>query len=250
MNASATVQPAGPDTPARALGIGAALTVLASPGRVFARVEDTGAYGWLLAALLIFVALIGFVEVKTGLIDRSVDQQTESALATLEREQGHLLDRIELRDRMDGIRKSGEFTKLLSRLGVVVFSPSYLLASFLLLASILYAVVALTGRKPEYHTLMAICVFAGVVELLGALVRLGMVLAYRTTYVDTSLGMLAPAGASTPLSAIDPFRLWFWVLVGIGLTVTRQLSRRMAIVSCVALAMVAAGVRVALSFAS
>lgn len=232
----------------RRMGAGAALRVIASPGRVFARVEDTGAYGGLLAAMLVFVALIGFVEVKSGLIDRSVDQRTEVALATLEREQAHLVDRIELRDRMEDLRKSGEFTKLLARLGVVVLAPTYFLASFLIISAILYAIVALTGRKPEYHTLMTVCVFAGVVEWLSALVRLGMVLTYRTTFVDTSLGMLAPVGAPTLLSAVDPFRIWFWVLVGIGLTVTRQLGRRSAVLSCVCLATVAAAARAAMSY--
>lgn len=227
-----------------------ALLVFTSPRALFARVEDTGAYGWALVVLIGLVLLLGYLEVQTGLIDRVVDQQTEQALASLEESQAHLVDRVELRERMDGIRKTGEFNKLLQRLGVVVFTPASLLASFLLIASILYAIVALTGRKPEYHTLMSVCVYAGFIELVGYMVRLAMVICYRTTEVDTSLSMLAPPGQPSPLVAVDPFRIWFWILVAMGLIVTGQLSRRMAIVSCALMGLLAAGVRVGVAFAA
>jgi len=232
----------------RTLGVRHALLVYTTPVALFSRVEDTGAYGWALATLLVLVVILGYAEMQTGLIDRGVDQQTEAALAKLEESQGHLVDRIELRDRMDDIRKTSEFNKLLARLGVVVFTPMYLLASCLLIASILYALVALTGRKPEYHTLMSICVYSSFIILAGHIVRFAMIMYYRTTDVDTSLEMLVAPGTRSPLSAIDPFRVWFWVLVAMGLVVTRQLGRRMAIVSCVLLGLLAAGARVAMVY--
>ena len=52
------------------------------------------------------------------------------------------------------------------------------------------------------------------------------------------------------LSGVDPFRIWFWVLVAIGLTVTQQLSRRMAIVCSTVLGLVGIGVHAGLAFAS
>ncbi len=187
---------------------------------------------------------------QTGLIDRVVDQQTEKRLAELEESRAQLVDRVELSDRMADIRKESSFSKLIARLGVIAFAPAGLLISLLAISSILYALVALTGRSPEYHTLMSICVYAAFVELIGYVVKLAMMLHYRTTEVETSLGMLVPVGQATPLVAIDPFRIWFWVLVIIGLCVTQQLSRRMAVVTCTLLALVAGGVRVALSYAS
>ena len=228
-------------------GVRHALLVYTTPRRLFRRIEDTGTYGWTLATLIALIMLMGYAEVKTGLIDRSVDQQTEKALAELEEAQAHMIDRVELRERMDDARKAGEFNKLLARLGGIVFAPAYMLGSLLLIASILYAVVALRGRKPEYHTLLGICVYAGFVTLVGFIVRLAMVIYYRTTDVNTSLAMLAPPGLPSPLSAVDPFRIWFWVLVVIGLVVTRQLSRRMAITSCTLMALLAAGVRIAMT---
>jgi ABC-type Na+ efflux pump permease subunit len=226
------------------------MLVYATPRALFSRVVDTGAYGWTLATLLALVTLVGYAEVKTGLIDAVVDKQTEKSLAQLEENQGLLIDRVELKDKMEAARKNGEFNKLMFRLGRIVLTPTYFLASFLIISAILYAVVALTGRKPEYQTLMSICVYSGFVLLVGAIVRIAMVLRNRTTDVDTSLAMLVPAGTPTPLVAVDPFRIWFWVLLAIGLTVTRQLSRRMAIFCCVSMGLLASGVRVAMAFAA
>ena len=227
-----------------------ALLVYVSPRSLFDRVEDTGAYGWALMTLLLLVVLTGYATLQTGLIDRVVDQQTERRLAELEESRAQLIDRVELSERMADIRKESAFNKLIARLGVIVFAPAGLLVSLLAIASVLYALVALTGRSPEYHTLMSICVYGAFVELVGYVVRLAMMLYYRTTEVETSLGRLATAGEATPLVALDPFRIWFGVLVVIGLCVTQQLSRRMAVVTCTLMALIAGGVRVAFSFAS
>ncbi len=231
------------------LGVRHALLVYTSPAVLFRRVEDTGAYGWALITLLALITLIGYAEVKTGLIDLVVDKRTEEHRAELERTQLHLVDRVELRERLEEIEKQGEFSKLMTRLGAVVASPAYMLASVLLIASCLYAVVALTGRKPEYHTLLSICVYAAFVELVAYALRLAMMLTYKTIEVDTSLGALATSKGLAWLAAIDPFRIWFWVVVAIGLTVTQQLSRRMAIVSCVLMCTIATGARGAMEYA-
>lgn len=233
-----------------AVGQAHAWRIFYAPRSVFECLEDTGAYGWAMFVLLVLVLLIGYAEMQTGLIDRGVDRQTETSLAALENDQAHLIDRLELRERMEGIRKGGEFSKVLARLGVLVVSPIYFVASFLLIAAVLYAVVALTGRKPEYQTLMSICVYAGFIELVGLAVRLAMVLFYRTVDVGTSLAMLGTPGEGTMLVAIDPFRIWFWVLVMAGLITTRQLSKRVAIASGTLLAVIAAAARVGLSFAA
>lgn len=230
------------------LGVRHALLMFTAPRSVFNRVADTGAYGSALLTLLLLIVLIGYAEVQTGLIDREVDVQTERKLEELEETQGQLVDRIEFRDRMDSIRKEGTFRKMMTRLGVIVALPTYSLASFLLIASVLYAIVALTGRKPEYQTLMSICVFAGFVEVTGYALRFAMVMYYRTTTVGTSLGSLARAGGPKFLAAIDPFHLWFWVLVAMGLMVTHQLSRRMAMASCAMMALGAVGVRVVAAY--
>lgn len=233
-----------------ALGLRHAFLAYAAPRSLFARVEDTGAYGMALVVLLGMMCLIGYAKVQTGLIDQTVDRKTEKRLLEIERAEGELRDRVALKERFDGVHKQAQFEKLIARLGSVVLGPMFMMGSFLLIASVLYAIVALTGRKPEYHTLMSICVYSGFIELLGAAIGLAMMWYYRSIEVGTNLGSLAPAGKTSVLAAVDPFYFWFWVLVAIGLTVTRQLSRRMAIVTCLILGMVGFGIRAAAQFAN
>lgn len=226
--------------------------VYASPSALFRRVEDTGAYGWALVTLLALVVLIGYATVQTGLIDRTVDQQTESWLAEQEKTQVDLVDRVELRDMVEAAHKEAEFTKLITRLGVIVVTPVYMLSSFLFIAAVLYALVALTGRKPEYHTLMSIAVYAGFIELVGLVLDLAMKVYYRTIAVDATLRPLAPKDAPLAealLAAVDPFRFWFWILIAIGLIVTRQLSRRMAIVSVSLMCFITTAAHVGIEYA-
>ncbi len=185
------------------LGVRHALLVFAAPRSLFNRVEDTGAYGWALVTLLGLVMLLGYAEVQTGLIDRVVDEKTEKELAKLEETQLNLVDRLELKDRMESIRKAAVFEKTMTRIGVVGLRPMYLLASFMLIASVLYAMVALTGRKPEYHTLMSICVYAGFIELAAFVLQLALMVYFKTTEVDTSLRALGPIGKLNPLAAIE-----------------------------------------------
>ena len=73
--------------------------------------------------LLGLVVLLGYAHVQTGLIDRDVDLQTETQLAQLEEKQANLLDRVALRESMEGIRKQAVFTKVITRLAVIVAAP-------------------------------------------------------------------------------------------------------------------------------
>jgi len=232
------------------LGVRHALLVYVAPRSLFNRVEDNGAYGLALLTLIGLVMLIGYAKVQTGLVDRDVDLVTEKKLAELEQNQKNLVDRVALKEAMEGVRKEAVFGKTITRLGVIVLQPIYLLGSFLLIASILYAMVALTGRKPEYHTLMSICVYAGFIELTGYVVELLMMLYYRSTEVGTTLAPLGTGVMSKVLSGVDPFRIWYWVLVAIGLSVTQQLSRRMAIACSTVMCLLGMGVYAGLAFAS
>ncbi|MCH7808240.1 MAG: YIP1 family protein [Planctomycetes bacterium] len=233
----------------RPVGLRDVALVVTAPRSVFARVEDTGAYGWALVLLLGLVILIGYAKVQTGLIDAVVERQTLAAKAQVEKTLGNLVDRTRRREAMVEVEKDGEFNRLITRLMVIVVAPVYFLASFLLIASVLYAIVALTGRKPEYQTLMSICVYAAFLEVIGYAIGLAMMFYYRTTEVGTSLALLGTPGQPTVWAAVEPFRIWFWVLMALGLIVTRQLTRRMAIVSCSLLGLVAFGVRVGIEYA-
>lgn len=222
--------------------------VFFTPRRLFTRIEDTGSYAWTLIALLGLVTLVGYLQVQTGLIDRVVDQQTQEQMAMLESSRTDLVDVVKMRDEMDGIQKNSEFMKTMQRLKAIVATPLVMLASILLISSILYAAVALSGRKPEYHTLMTICIYASFIELAAIITRLGMMIAYRTIDVSTSLEMLRPKGKAPYLAAFDPFVVWFWLLIVLGVTTTQQLSRRMAIAACLLMFVLGAAVRVGIEY--
>jgi hypothetical protein len=141
--------------------------------------------------------------------------------------------------------------------------PVATLATVLLLAAFFYVLVALGGRKPEWHTLLTICVFASFVDVVAGVVRLAFMLRLRTLDVDTSLAPLVrlipmegqytgavKAAMSGALTAADPFRIWFWVVMVIGLSVTCQLHGWKVWVSCTLCWLGAAGVRAALAAAS
>lgn len=233
-------------TPSNSLGLVDGPRMLISPGGVFRRVAERSAYGWALGAMLLVITMIGWATVQTGLIDRDVNRQTAKALAQLEREQSDLLTPIQLSKRMEKIRENGEFMKLMSKGKAVAVPPIALVGTPMSVAALLFAVVALAGNKPDYPTLMAVCVYSAVLDVAAAALRLAMLLWYRTMEVDTSFGLLVSVSQETVtlhgcLSAIDPFRLWFWILVGVGLVLTGQLSRRVAGATCALFALVAIG---------
>ena len=234
-----------------------------NPRRLFAKVEDVCAYRFSLLVLLVMITLIGWATVQTGLIDLEVDRRVERGIATLEEQQYDVVERSELNRRIEEQREAGEFLHLMTRIQVIVAAPLATLASILLVSSVLYGVVALSGKKPEWHTLMTICVYAGFAEVAGMLVRLGLMLRHGALEVDTSAALLTrmisldndPDGKiadvlSNVLTGIEPFHIWFWLLVGLGLSVTSQLRRWQLWLTCSLMWLMAAGLRIGIAFAS
>jgi hypothetical protein len=221
------------------------MRVLWSPRQVFATVEDVPRYGWALVILLTCVALIGAAQVETGLVDRMVDEHVQAQIQAVDLAQKDVIERSVLREQIADIVEAGEFERVMRRIGVLVAMPARLLAGALLVAAMLYGVVALTGRKPEWHTLLTITVYASSAVVLGLLVRLGLILHFQTLNVDTSLMPLVLLVADQPgmnpqglaaigglLSAVDFFELWFWWLVVVGCRATSQLVGWRAWLTC------------------
>jgi hypothetical protein len=230
---------------------------------VFRKVEDVPAYGWPLILLLTAVTLVGYAKIETGLIDREVERGVQRDITALEAEQRDVVERSALSKMIEEERKKGEFIQLIKRIQVVVADPAATLATVLLLAAVFYGLVALSGKKPEWHTLLTVCVFAAFADVVGAVVRLGFMLRFRTLTVDTSLGLVTRlmttegegAAASTVmlsslLSAVDPFRMWFWLLVACGVSMTSQLRGWKVWVCCTLFWLTAAGVRAGIAAAS
>ena len=232
---------------------------LFSPRRVFARVEDVTAYWWPLTLLLVSVTLIGYAYVETGLIDRAVERRVQANIALLEKTQTDVVERSAMSKMIAEQLKEGEFLRLMARIQAVVIEPIGVLAVVLLIPAMFYGLVALTGKKPEWHTLVTICVFASFADALGALARLLMMIRFETEFVDTSLAPLARlmdvadasaaapmAGLSGLMTALDPFRIWFWIILAIGLVTTSQLRGWKVWLSCSLCWLLAAAMRAAL----
>ncbi|RJP34100.1 MAG: hypothetical protein C4547_11315 [Phycisphaerales bacterium] len=231
--------------------------VFLAPRRLFARVEDVCAYRFTGLFLLVCVTLIGWATVETGLVDRQADLLVRKQIADLEEEQRDVVERSELKRLIEERRKAGEFLKLMARIQTIGLAPVVTLASVLLICAALFGVVALSGKKPEWHTLLTVCTYSWFVDVLGRLVWLGLVLRHATLDVDLSLGALMrivppmasdPSGTQTAaiyavLSALDPFHVWFWLLMGLGLHTTSQLRGWRLWVICVLLWLIGAGMR-------
>lgn len=233
-----------------------------APRRLFARVEDVPGYGIVFLTLLVGFLLVGYAIVQTGLIHREVDRRVNDRIALIDATQRDVVERSVLRTLYEEQQKLGKFEKLLVQMQVIAAAPLGALATTLLLAAVLYGAVALTGRKPEWHTLLTIFIFAGFIDLLQAAVALGLTLHFRTLAVDTSplplLGLAPGVAAWTPtwravaaggLAALDPFRLWYWWVVIIGLSATAQLRGWRVWSACGLCWLCAAGGRVGVGLA-
>lgn len=248
----------------RAVGLRDIPVALLNPRRFFHRVEDVAAYAWPLVVLLTATLAIGWATVETGLVDREQESLVQKQIAELEKQQLDVVERSALTRQIQEQREAGEFFRLIARLQAIALAPMGTLATVLLLAAVFYGLVALTGRKPEWHTLVTIFLFAAFAGVMGELVRLGMMLAYGRLDVDTSLAVLTrvvpvetaifrpqlAAAAEGALSAFDPFRIWFWIIAAVGLTTTAQLRGWRAWTACFILWFGAAGLRAAVAAAS
>jgi len=236
--------------------------VFFAPRRLFERVENVTGYGGTLLVLLTALTLVGYATIETGLIDRAVQQRSAKRQIELERQFEDVVKRSDLIKALEEDRKQCEFERLATRLGKLVATPLSALASVLLISASLYGAVALGGRKPEWHTLMTIAVFASFVDVLGSVIRLVLMVRHSTLEVDTSAALLArlipadqvgPPGTLTAieslLSGIDPFRIWFWLVVLVGVTATAQLSKWRARIFCFMLWMMSSIGYIGLAFA-
>src|SRR5262249_36260404 len=137
---------------------------------------------------------------------------------------------------VETLEKAAVFNKLFARIVLFVGAPLRLLLGVGVVASLLFLAVALWGSAhADFRQLGAIAVFASFVELPRLLVRLFLIVRLQALRVETSAAAFLPStraglGAFLLLRRLDPFEAWYWVLVGLGLWKTGQMSGRRALV--------------------
>jgi hypothetical protein len=199
-----------------------------------------------LGVLMLLYALYAAALVSTGVLDYEIQLETAKA-ANRYANQPHTDESAEDVNRMlTAIDKGATFSMLLSRVVLIAGSPVSAAAGAGLLASVLFVVVALRGAaKPDFHLLAAVAIFAAYALVPRLLVHLFLVSQLQVSRVETSLAAFVSAPhVSLPvyllLRRLDPFDVWYWCLVGLGLWKTGQLSGRTALVTAVVLGVMVA----------
>lgn len=220
------------------------------PGRLFADLPRRNHATFVLFLLLLAYVGYGAALLSTGVPDYEVDWTTEQSLRSYDRKPVEA-DRT---GRVDkgylAYEKMGIFSKHMLRVQYFVGAPLRVLTLIGLFGGLLFMMVALRGGKPNFKLLSGIVIFAWLVELPRLAVRVWLVSQLQTTRVDTSLAAFVHStkghvGTYLALRRLDPFDLWFWGLVWLGMVKTGQLTPRAGFILVGLLALLAAVVQCA-----
>jgi hypothetical protein len=108
---------------------------------------------------------------------------------------------------------------------MIVGKPLWTLCAVGLVGGFLFVAVALSGGKPKMPLLTGVVVFASLVQIPHAAVRLYLTAATKHTRVETSAAAFPTAlggehgvslGEYIALRRLNPFDIWFWGLVFLG----------------------------------
>jgi hypothetical protein len=250
--------PAGPPPsppPEQAGGLARDLVRLyLRPGSLFADLPRWNRSAAALVLLMALYALYGLAVLSTGVSDYENDLAAQEQIGRLPDQPRTDENAEELDRQRDALEKGAVFGKMLARVALVTGGPVRVAVAAGLLAGVLFVVVALGGTsKPDYAVLAGVVIFASYVAVPCLVLRLLLIARLHVSRVETSLAVFAPAhgplwhlGLRLLLRRLDPFEIWFWALVGLGLYKSGQLSRRGAIVAVIVLAVLAALVQCAL----
>jgi hypothetical protein len=191
-------------------------------------------------------ALYGGLLLSTGVPDYEIGSRTQKDInRTAEQLKGDE-NSDELNRTIDALEKGAVFGKLVSRLFLFLGEPINLLVCTALVSSLLFLAVSLGGTtKADFAQLWGISVFSSFVEVPGLLVRLFLISQLHYSRVETSAAAFLVHPQSHPvvfllLKRLDPFQIWFWALIGLGLYKTGQMSAGRSVVLVVFLGLLAA----------
>lgn len=195
---------------------------------------------WLLLGLY---ALQAALLLSTGVHDYEIDRQTQRKMAReAERLPGDE-NADELVRNLEAMEKQAVFDRMLNRLLLLIGGPLRVLVGVIVVAALLYAVVALRGTaRADFALLAGVAVFAAWTQVPRLLLLLFLVPELGATRIETSAAAFVsapqtPLGTYLLLRRLDPFDVWYWLLVGLGAWKTGQLPFGRAVVATCGLAL-------------
>jgi hypothetical protein len=239
----------GPGEPVAAVPTGSLaqdiLSVFFRPTRLFCELPRTNRAASALVVLMGIYALYGFGLYTTGVLNYEIDVQTQTQVSGLRQHPPAKDDAAKFTSALETIEKGSAFQKELSRVSLLVGGPIQLCLSVSVLSGLLFLVVALRGGKPNFQVLLGVTTFAGYVDVPRLLIQLLLSAQLHVSRVETSAAAFfgradVGLGNYLLLRRLDPFEIWYYILVGMGLYCSGQLKRRSAIVTACVLALLAA----------
>jgi Yip1 domain len=217
-----------------------------APAALFDRLPAHNRAAAALLVLLLAHVLYALGVISTGVVDYETGARAEREIA---RQTAHLPGDDPADDPQhlaETLEKGAAFTRMLTRVLLLVAGPARVLCGVGVLAGILFVVVALSGAtKADFSLLAGVAVFAAFAEVPRLLLRLLLIAGVHASRVETSLAAFADVhhvglAGFLFLRRLDPFDAWYWALVALGLCRTGQLRLRWAVTVVVALALLTA----------
>lgn len=186
--------------------------IYTSPAATLERLKEKPV--WLLPLVLALVANLAATAVTTQYIDWQ--EQRDKALEVMQ-ERGMTQEQIEKsQEGMDKFYSSAVARNAAPLVSVLV---NQLLAVFLL-ALVVFLIAHLAGTGAGYVRALSVVAHAHLVTLPAAALRILLAVLTKSSTATTSLWAAFPnakGGIVTALARLDPFTIWGYVLVGIGL---------------------------------
>jgi hypothetical protein len=192
-----------------------------------------------LLLLMALHALYGVGLISTGVLDYEIDAHSQKEISQVRQHPPGKEDAAKFTTALDAVGKGAIFQKQLMRVLLVAGGPIWLCLSVCVLSGCLFLVVALRGGKPNYQVLLSVTTFAAYVEVPRLLMRLLLIAQLHVSRVETSAAAFVsrPEVGLAPyllLRRLDPFEVWYYLLVGLGVYHVGQLKpRSAAVVACV-----------------
>ncbi len=191
-----------------------------SPSAILARLKEKPA--WLLPLFLAVAANLAATAVTTQYMDWQ--EQKDTALEQM-RQRGMSEEQIEkAQEGMDRFYSSAVARNVVPLVTVLV---NQLLSVFLL--SLVVSLIAhLHNAQTSYLHALSVVTHAHLITLPAAALRILLALLTRSSTVTTSLWAAFPdakGGAMALLTRLDPFIIWGYFLLGVGLSVVFGLKR-------------------------